>query len=252
MQKNEFKKKGDEVSSDGFSYKIEHLCSDWLTNIKLQNRENDLVPQATMLAQFTLNEIMTYGRINFSELGVLSRFFNINIECVLLRLPMIRITPIPNQSDLSTDITLELDQEVLINLNSSTLFKTPCMLKDAILNCMERSKQLYLTFSSSPANFDGLTLPNQEIERFFLNLSRDHTQNVEIRLVSLTQAVIFSNEGDIEKYRHEVIQVLYEYHHRVNPIESYFQSFTKRPKPNTLSRFEDIIHPMEGRFTNEQ
>jgi len=208
------------------------IQSESFKNIKIERREGDLMPQATMLACIILDEIIANGRYDFADLKDLARIFDVNIDSVLLRLPMIRLAPIQSDMDPSSPPYLELQQEVVINPHSPGAISIPSALKDALLNARDSSTQLYLTFASKRARYDKINLPDGELAEFFINWSRTISQPIEIRLVALSQAIVFSDTEDAERYRRDAVHLLLEYHRYSIPIHEYFQSFTKQPVIN--------------------
>jgi len=151
------------------------------------------------------------------------------MESALLRLPELEISKNRSDNQQNSEVCIELKQDMVINPNSEKLIRVPSRMQDAIINARDRSKMLYLVFLSQPAKFEGTFLTDPELTSWFLNLARDYTQPIEIRLVSLSQAIIFSEESKIEHLRHDAMAILREYHRDVNPIDMYFQSFTKKP-----------------------
>jgi hypothetical protein len=211
-------------------------ASDLLNEIKFQRNKDDLLPQASSLARFLLSDILQFGRVSYLEWRKRARNFLVNIDSVLLRLPDVQIT----------DDYIELKKECVINPSSPDLIQVPSHVRDALLNVRNRSKFLYLTFSSVPASHTNIFVPNSDLVQYFTALFTDATQCVEVRLVAISQTLLFSEDTEIEKLRHDAIAILREYHRDVNPISEYFQSFTRKPTLAGMGEFiGGIIRPLK-------
>jgi len=216
-------------NSEVLSKNVDNGTPTHLEKVKSQRNNEDLLPQASSLAHFLLGEILHRGKVSYPIWLKRARDALINLESVLLRLPELEITNNKTDHHEYSEVCIELKREAVINPTSENLIHTPNIMLDAILNARDRSKMLYLVFSSQPAKYEGTFLTDPNLYTWFLNVARDFTQPTEIRLVSLSQAIIFSEEGNIEYLRHDTMAILREYHRDVNPISEYFKSFARKP-----------------------
>jgi len=216
-------------STNGTIFRVTHSTSKSLDTINNELNTRDLLPQATDFACSILNEILTYGRADYSKCIKMARELSINIESVLLRLPMLQITPKDCEHDHSSPVSIELSSEIVVDPHSPSLITIPCWEKDTILNVGDRSKDLYLIYGSTPAKHLKVNFDQPELVDRFYQEFLNATKPADIRLALLSQAIFFTPNEGLEKFRHDVVYILHEYHANVNPIDMYFQSFTKTP-----------------------
>jgi len=219
----------EDESTNETIFRVTYSESKSLNAIKNELTTRDLLPQATDFACSILNEIISSGRADYARCVKMARECSINIESVLLRLPMLEIAPRNCDSDHSSPVYIELKSEFMVNPHSPNSITIPCWQKDTMLNVRDRSKDLYLIYGSTPAKHVKTNFDNPELVSRFYQEFLNATLPADIRLVLLTQAIYFTPNGGLEMFRHDVVYILHEYHASVNPIGMYFQSFTKKP-----------------------
>jgi hypothetical protein len=188
----------------GFDSESIRIAEKLYKNISLGERDCDLLPQATIIACLAVGEIIKTGGRKTSKMVELAKKCSINFNSILIRFPVLHDK---NNYEITDDSGLNVIGLAPLKrataANSPRVIKFPSWQTDADFNIRDRWSDLHSTYSSIPAKHIKTAIPDSRWADFYYEHYKRASHSVTIHLVLLSQAIQFTEESDLEKFRND-------------------------------------------------